>query len=48
MKQNIALIIPPHLGHELGIHVGDVDLVEVLAQDGNGFVELLHVDDDAG
>lgn len=48
MKQHIALIILKHLRHQLRVHVGNVDLVEVLAQDLDGFVELLHIDNDAG
>lgn len=41
MEQDIGLVILEHLRHKLGVHVLDVDFLEILVQHHNGFVQLL-------
>ncbi len=40
MEQHVGLVVLEHLCHELDVHVADVDLLQVLVQDCDRFVEL--------
>jgi hypothetical protein len=41
MEQNIRLVVLEHLGNKLGVHVLDVDLLKVLVQHHDCFIQLL-------
>lgn len=41
VEKNVRLVVLEHLSHKLGIHVLDVDLLQILVQHHDGLVQLL-------
>ena len=41
MEEYVGLVVLEHLGHQLSVHVLDVDLLEVLVQHHDGLVQFL-------
>ena len=40
MEEDVRLVVLEHLGHKLGVHVLDIDLLEVLVQHHDGLIQF--------